>query len=224
MSTGGFASSRDEQPDLHVPAAAAQPGDASRRTCSRGRARRCRRCDAAAGQLADRVGRSAAATLCSAPSVAGQVERRVADVDRDDLARRARPRSSPRPARPRRSRAPRPSRRASPGPARRRRGRPSRTGSRARQRSPSRSSSGSGTTFTSACRTATNSANEPSCVKPGWVWFGHTCASPARHCSHVPQPQTNGTVTRSPTVDRCARPHRPRRPRRRTRDRGRAAA
>ena len=35
-------------------------------------------------------------------------------------------------------------------------------------------------------------------MNPGWVCRGHTCASPARQNSQRPQPQTNGTVTRSP--------------------------
>ena len=35
-------------------------------------------------------------------------------------------------------------------------------------------------------------------MNPGWVCRGHTCAFPARQYSHRPQPQTNGTVTRSP--------------------------
>ena len=46
---------------------------------------------------------------------------------------------------------------------------------------------------------ATCSANEPQWVNPGWVWWSHTCWSPAAHRSHRPQPQTNGTVTRAPT-------------------------
>ena len=31
----------------------------------------------------------------------------------------------------------------------------------------------------------------------------HTCVSPSRHGSHTPQPQQNGTVTRSPTARPC---------------------
>jgi hypothetical protein len=58
--------------------------------------------------------------------------------------------------------------------------------------------SGSPTRLTSAAGMATCSANEPGPVKPGWVCRGHTWAWPARQYSHVPQPQTNGTVTRSP--------------------------
>ena len=57
---------------------------------------------------------------------------------------------------------------------------------------------GSATRFASAAWTATNSANDPGPVNPGWVCRGHTCASPARQYSHRPQPQANGTVTRSP--------------------------
>ena len=64
------------------------------------------------------------------------------------------------------------------------------------------SASGSGTTFRSAARTATSSANDPGPVNPGWVCCGHTCASPARQKEHVPQPHTKGTVTRSPTRTR----------------------
>ncbi len=62
----------------------------------------------------------------------------------------------------------------------------------------SSSSSGSRTRFTSACRTATSSANEPQPVKPGWVCRSQTCWSPARHDGHRPHAQTNGAVTRSP--------------------------
>ena len=39
----------------------------------------------------------------------------------------------------------------------------------------------------------------PGQVKPGCDWSGHTWASPAAQYSHRPHPQTNGTVTRSPT-------------------------
>jgi hypothetical protein len=60
-------------------------------------------------------------------------------------------------------------------------------------------SSGRRTRFASARGRATRSANEPGRVKPGCSWSGQTCASPARHCSQVPHPSTNGTVTRSPT-------------------------
>ncbi len=59
-------------------------------------------------------------------------------------------------------------------------------------------SPGSATRLASAACTATSSANEPGPVNPGWVWSGHTWASPARQNSHRPQPQANGTVTRSP--------------------------
>ena len=59
--------------------------------------------------------------------------------------------------------------------------------------------SGRRTRFTSAAWIATRSANDPGPVKPGWVWCGQTWVSPGRQYSHVPQPQTNGTVTRSPT-------------------------
>ncbi len=62
--------------------------------------------------------------------------------------------------------------------------------------------SGSATRFASAAWIATRSANDPGPVKPGWVWAGHTCASPARQYSHRPQPQANGTVTRSPARQR----------------------
>ena len=58
--------------------------------------------------------------------------------------------------------------------------------------------SGSATRFTSAAWIATRSAKDPGPVKPGCVWSGQTCASPARQYSHAPHPQTNGTVTRSP--------------------------
>ncbi len=74
--------------------------------------------------------------------------------------------------------------------------------------------SGSATRFVSTALIATSSANEPGPVKPGWVCCGHTCASPARQYSHIPQPQTNGTVTRSPapqpvTCDRLGPRSRP---------------
>ena len=59
-------------------------------------------------------------------------------------------------------------------------------------------SAGSATRLASAACTATSSANEPGPVNPGWVCRGHTWASPARQCSQLPQPQANGTVTRSP--------------------------
>jgi hypothetical protein len=62
--------------------------------------------------------------------------------------------------------------------------------------------SGSATRFVSAAWTATSSAKEPGPVKPGWVWRGHTWASPAWQYSHRPQPHTNGTVTRSPARQR----------------------
>jgi hypothetical protein len=58
--------------------------------------------------------------------------------------------------------------------------------------------SGSATRFTSAAWIATRSAKDPGPLKPGCVWSGQTCASPARQYSHAPHPQTNGTVTRSP--------------------------
>ena len=61
---------------------------------------------------------------------------------------------------------------------------------------------GSATRLASAACTATSSANEPGPVNPGWVCRGHTWASPARQCSHRPQPQANGTVTRSPARHR----------------------
>ena len=63
-------------------------------------------------------------------------------------------------------------------------------------------SSGSRTRLMSAACTATSSANEPGPVKPGWVWSGQTWLSPPRQYSQRPQPQTNGTVTRSPTDQR----------------------
>ena len=55
---------------------------------------------------------------------------------------------------------------------------------------------------------ATRSAYDPGMVNPGCDWSGHTWASPAAQYSHLPQPQTNGTVTRSPTcrVDTSGRP------------------
>lgn len=62
--------------------------------------------------------------------------------------------------------------------------------------------SGSPTRLASAALIATRSANDPGPVNPGWVWSGHTCASPATQCSQTPHPQTNGTVTRSPTCQR----------------------
>ena len=49
---------------------------------------------------------------------------------------------------------------------------------------------------------ATYSANEPQWVKPGWVWWRQTCCCPAWHSGQAPQPQTKGTVTRSPTCQR----------------------
>ena len=62
--------------------------------------------------------------------------------------------------------------------------------------------SGSATRFVSAAWIATRSANDPGPVNPGWVWSGQTWASPARQYSHRPQPQANGTVTRSPARHR----------------------
>src|SRR3954454_1255565 len=62
------------------------------------------------------------------------------------------------------------------------------------------SASGNGTTLPSARGTATNSANEPQPVNPGWYCSSHTCGAPARQVGHRPQAQTNGTVTRSPTA------------------------
>src|SRR4029077_18384353 len=43
-------------------------------------------------------------------------------------------------------------------------------------------SGGSATRIASAAGTATNSANDPGPVKPGWVCRGHTWALPARQC------------------------------------------
>jgi len=63
-------------------------------------------------------------------------------------------------------------------------------------------SSGTATRFASAAWIATSSANEPGPVKPGWVWCGHTWASPARQYEHLPQPHAKGTVTRSPARHR----------------------
>ena len=37
-------------------------------------------------------------------------------------------------------------------------------------------------------------------MKPGWRSRSHSCVSPCRHDSQLPQPQQNGTVTRSPTA------------------------
>ncbi len=79
------------------------------------------------------------------------------------------------------------------------RGTPWQTGSPSDAAVTKSTESGSGTTLWSAAWIATSSANEPGPVNPGWVCRGHTCASPARQNSHRPQPQTNGTVTRSPT-------------------------
>ena len=62
--------------------------------------------------------------------------------------------------------------------------------------------SGMATRLVSAACSATYSAKDPQWVKPGCCWSGHTWAFPARHHSHRPHPQTNGTVTRSPTVHR----------------------
>src|SRR5450756_257205 len=45
---------------------------------------------------------------------------------------------------------------------------------------------------------ATNSANDPQWVNPGWNCLSHTWCSPRRQVSHWPHAQTNGTVTRSP--------------------------
>ena len=59
--------------------------------------------------------------------------------------------------------------------------------------------SGTATRFRSARGSATNSANEPHAVKPGWKSWSQIWVSPSRHGSHTPQPQQNGTVTRSPT-------------------------
>ena len=53
--------------------------------------------------------------------------------------------------------------------------------------------------MTSACGIATSSANEPGPLKPGCHWSGQTWAFPDAHQAQVPQPQTNGTTTRSPT-------------------------
>ena len=67
-----------------------------------------------------------------------------------------------------------------------------------------------------------HSANDPQWVKPGCCWSGQTWASPARHHSHRPQPQTNGTVTRSPTRQPRDAGADLRRPRRRARGPARA--
>ena len=62
--------------------------------------------------------------------------------------------------------------------------------------------SGRATRLLSAACSATYSANEPQWVNPGCSWSGQTWALPSRHHEHRPQPQTNGTVTRSPTCHR----------------------
>ena len=66
--------------------------------------------------------------------------------------------------------------------------------------STSLNASGTATRFRSARGSATYSANEPQAVKPGWKSRSQTCVSPRRHGSQTPQPQQNGTVTRSPTA------------------------
>ena len=40
-------------------------------------------------------------------------------------------------------------------------------------------------------------------MKPGWKSRSQIWVSPSRHGSHVPHPQQNGTVTRSPTANPC---------------------
>src|SRR5918998_291971 len=64
------------------------------------------------------------------------------------------------------------------------------------------SPSGSATRLTSAVWSATYSAIEPQCVKPGWVCQVQTWCSPAAHWAQRPHALTNGTVTRSPTRQR----------------------
>jgi hypothetical protein len=56
--------------------------------------------------------------------------------------------------------------------------------------------------LTSAACSTTNSAIDPQWVKPGWVWWGQTCCSPAAHTGQAPHALTNGAVTRSPTAQR----------------------
>ena len=69
------------------------------------------------------------------------------------------------------------------------------------------SDSGSRTRLRSARGSATSSANEPQAVKPGWKSASQICVHPWRHGSQRPQPQQNGTVTRSPTWNpRTSRP------------------
>ena len=69
--------------------------------------------------------------------------------------------------------------------------------------STSPSASGTRTRFRSARGSATSCANEPHAVKPGWKSRSQIWVSPSRHGSHVPHPQQNGTVTRSPTANPC---------------------
>jgi hypothetical protein len=71
---------------------------------------------------------------------------------------------------------------------------------------PKDSSSATATRFTSAWSRATNSANDPQCVNPGWVCRSHTCWSPAAQEAQLPQAQTKGTVTRSPGRQPVTRP------------------
>ena len=184
---------------------------------------------AAAAQAAHRVPRpaagepSASIETCAPPPVISRIAVAVSagtagvhDRLRAKLAgplqrrarrRRPRPRgppgprrSSPRTGPPRRSRA----RPASPGADPAVRGdRPERRrepAAQARRGDEVHRPPGSATRFASAACTATSSANDPGPVNPGWVCRGQTWASPARQCSHRPQPQTNGTVTRSPAA------------------------
>lgn len=58
--------------------------------------------------------------------------------------------------------------------------------------------SGTATRLTSACSSATYSANDPQWLKPGWVCLSQTCWAPAAQAAQWPQAQTKGTVTRSP--------------------------
>ena len=65
--------------------------------------------------------------------------------------------------------------------------------------------SGTETRLVSAKSIATYSANEPQAVKPGWNCCSQTWWLPLWHSKQVPQPQTKGEVTRSPSRQRVTR-------------------
>ena len=148
---------------------------------------------------------------CSAPSARARSRARRRDVDGDHPGagrRRDLDRGEPHAAAPV-HRDPF----AGPHPARpaRRPGRRSRTGSPARRPWPGPARRGRRTRLTSAASRATNSASDPQCVKPGWVWRAHTCCSPAAHWAQVPAgvDERHGHPVTRPTVRVVPRRPRP---------------